>query len=214
MPYSSWPSAVRRKSGTNGFDFWCKGLVDRDRPKMHESGDHPFLASASLTGLPASRGHHCAADHAGVRGCRHGDGPGVRCARRRVRPSGVVVPGRLGRFRRDAAPGLAATAADAPGHDRGWADDRAAAACASTWVPPAVLRASRAESGLLGLDGGGDDGRHGVFLRLASWAGGRDAAAMLGGMFGGMAWGLVASVSVYRLWYSVIDSGAQVRRDD
>ena len=53
-----------------------------------------------------------------------------------------------------------------------------------------------------------------VFLRLASWAGGRDAAAMLGGMFGGMVWGMVSSVSVYRLWYSVIDSGAQARRGD
>jgi hypothetical protein len=44
-----------------------------------------------------------------------------------------------------------------------------------------------------------------VFTRLAAWAGGRGAAAMLGGMFGGMVWGMVASVSVYRLWFLIID---------
>jgi hypothetical protein len=51
-----------------------------------------------------------------------------------------------------------------------------------------------------------------VFLRLASWGGGRGSAAMLGGMFGGMVWGMVASVSVYRLWYAVADRWVPARR--
>lgn len=40
-----------------------------------------------------------------------------------------------------------------------------------------------------------------AFMDLAASAGGRSPAAMLGGMFAGMVWGMVASVSVYRLWF-------------
>jgi hypothetical protein len=40
-----------------------------------------------------------------------------------------------------------------------------------------------------------------LFSSLAAWAGERGAAAMLGGMFSGMVWGMVASVSLYRLWF-------------
>ena len=53
-----------------------------------------------------------------------------------------------------------------------------------------------------------------AFMRLAAWAGGRSSAAMLGGMFSGMVWGMVASVSIYRLWFwsSEIRPGAAHRR--
>jgi ABC-type glycerol-3-phosphate transport system permease component len=43
-----------------------------------------------------------------------------------------------------------------------------------------------------------------VFVNLAAYAGGRSPAAMLGGMFSGMVWGMVVSVSVYRLWFWAI----------
>jgi len=39
------------------------------------------------------------------------------------------------------------------------------------------------------------------FSELANWAGGRSPTAMLGGMFAGMVWGMVASVALYRLWF-------------
>ncbi|HXW65999.1 MAG TPA: hypothetical protein VEK74_13010 [Burkholderiaceae bacterium] len=42
------------------------------------------------------------------------------------------------------------------------------------------------------------------FLQLATWAGGRSPTAMLGGMFAGMVWGMVASVALYRLWFALI----------
>jgi len=42
------------------------------------------------------------------------------------------------------------------------------------------------------------------FLQLATWAGGRSPIAMLGGMFAGMVWGMVASVALYRLWFALI----------
>jgi hypothetical protein len=40
-----------------------------------------------------------------------------------------------------------------------------------------------------------------AFIQLAAWAGGRGSAAMLGGMFSGMVWGMVVSVAMYRLWF-------------
>jgi len=40
-----------------------------------------------------------------------------------------------------------------------------------------------------------------VFGDLAAWAGERGPAALLGGMFAGMVWGMVASVALYRLWF-------------
>jgi len=42
------------------------------------------------------------------------------------------------------------------------------------------------------------------FMELAAWAGGRSATAMLGGMFAGMVWGMVASVALYRLWFVLL----------
>lgn len=42
------------------------------------------------------------------------------------------------------------------------------------------------------------------FTQLAAWFGGRGPAAMLGGMFAGMVWGMVASVALYRLWFVLI----------
>ena len=39
-----------------------------------------------------------------------------------------------------------------------------------------------------------------AFMHLAGGGGDQSAAAMLGGMFGGMVWGMVASVAIYRLW--------------
>ncbi|HYA65933.1 MAG TPA: hypothetical protein VEE84_04555 [Burkholderiaceae bacterium] len=42
------------------------------------------------------------------------------------------------------------------------------------------------------------------FLQLATWGGGRGAAPMLGGMFAGMVWGMVASVAIYRLWFGLL----------
>lgn len=42
------------------------------------------------------------------------------------------------------------------------------------------------------------------FMQLAAWAGGRSATAMLGGMFAGMVWGMVASVALYRLWFVLV----------
>ncbi len=49
-----------------------------------------------------------------------------------------------------------------------------------------------------------------LFSALAAWAGARNAAAMLGGMFSGMVWGMVASVLLYRLWFAVSDRHGQV----
>jgi hypothetical protein len=40
-----------------------------------------------------------------------------------------------------------------------------------------------------------------AFMQLAAWSGGRGSAAMLGGMFSGMVWGMVASVAMYRFWF-------------
>ena len=40
-----------------------------------------------------------------------------------------------------------------------------------------------------------------AFMQLAAWSGGRGPAAMLGGMFSGMVWGMVASVAMYRFWF-------------
>jgi hypothetical protein len=40
-----------------------------------------------------------------------------------------------------------------------------------------------------------------AFMQLAAWSGGRGTAAMLGGMFSGMVWGMVASVAMYRFWF-------------
>ena len=42
------------------------------------------------------------------------------------------------------------------------------------------------------------------FMTLATWAGGRSPTAMLGGMFAGMVWGMVASVALYRLWFALL----------
>jgi len=42
-----------------------------------------------------------------------------------------------------------------------------------------------------------------VFGDLAAWAGERSSAALLGGMFAGMVWGMVASVALYRLWFGL-----------
>ncbi|HXY22006.1 MAG TPA: hypothetical protein VEI29_04940 [Burkholderiaceae bacterium] len=42
------------------------------------------------------------------------------------------------------------------------------------------------------------------FMELATRAGGRSPIAMLGGMFAGMVWGMVASVALYRLWFVLI----------
>ncbi|SPE27521.1 conserved membrane hypothetical protein [Burkholderiales bacterium] len=42
-----------------------------------------------------------------------------------------------------------------------------------------------------------------VFGNLAAWAGERSAPAVLGGMFVGMVWGMVASVAMYRLWFGL-----------
>lgn len=49
------------------------------------------------------------------------------------------------------------------------------------------------------------------FMHLAAWGGGRSAAAMLGGMFAGMVWGMVASVAVYRLWFRLLALREQLR---
>ena len=46
------------------------------------------------------------------------------------------------------------------------------------------------------------------FLNLAARAGGRNPTAMLGGMFAGMVWGMVASVGIYRLWFGIQDARA------
>ena len=40
-----------------------------------------------------------------------------------------------------------------------------------------------------------------AFMQFAAWSGGRGSAPMLGGMFGGMVWGMVASVAMYRFWF-------------
>ena len=42
-----------------------------------------------------------------------------------------------------------------------------------------------------------------VFMHLAVQVGERAPTAMLGGMFGGMVWGMVASVSLYRVWVRI-----------
>jgi hypothetical protein len=42
------------------------------------------------------------------------------------------------------------------------------------------------------------------FMTLATRAGGRSPTAMLGGMFAGMVWGMVASVALYRLWFALV----------
>ena len=42
-----------------------------------------------------------------------------------------------------------------------------------------------------------------LFEYLASQSGGRSPASMLGGMFSGMVWGMVASVALYRLYFRV-----------
>ena len=44
-----------------------------------------------------------------------------------------------------------------------------------------------------------------AFMQLAAWSGGRGSAAMLGGMFSGMVWGMVASVAMYRFWFWLKD---------
>jgi hypothetical protein len=48
-----------------------------------------------------------------------------------------------------------------------------------------------------------------VFEYLIAQAGQRSAASMLGGMFAGMVWGMVASVALYRLYFRV-SAGASV----
>ena len=40
-----------------------------------------------------------------------------------------------------------------------------------------------------------------AFIHLAALTGGRGSAAMLGGMFSGMVWGMVVSVAMYRFWF-------------
>ena len=48
-----------------------------------------------------------------------------------------------------------------------------------------------------------------AFMQLAAWSGGRGSAAMLGGMFSGMVWGMVASVAMYRLWFRLIQPNGE-----
>jgi hypothetical protein len=52
-----------------------------------------------------------------------------------------------------------------------------------------------------------------VFVHLAGLAGGRSPAAMLGGMFAGMVWGMVVSVSLYRLWFRIVGDRVSARFD-
>lgn len=53
-----------------------------------------------------------------------------------------------------------------------------------------------------------------LFVRMAAWAGGRSPAAMLGGMFAGMVWGMVASVAAYRAWFLIADRRGSAARAD
>ncbi|MDB5880653.1 MAG: hypothetical protein JWP43_531 [Ramlibacter sp.] len=46
-----------------------------------------------------------------------------------------------------------------------------------------------------------------VFTHLAAQVGGGPPMAMLGGMFSGMVWGMVASVSLYRTWVRISAGG-------
>lgn len=48
-----------------------------------------------------------------------------------------------------------------------------------------------------------------LFAGVGHLIGTRSAAAMLGGMFTGMVWGMVASVCLYRLWFLVADRFGQ-----
>jgi hypothetical protein len=52
-----------------------------------------------------------------------------------------------------------------------------------------------------------------LFAGAGHLFGARSAAAMLGGMFAGMVWGMVASVSLYRLWFMVMEREAPGRRE-
>jgi hypothetical protein len=51
-----------------------------------------------------------------------------------------------------------------------------------------------------------------VFMNLAAWAGTRSPVAMLGGMFAGMVWAMVVSVSLYRHWFLIIDQRSRAPR--
>jgi hypothetical protein len=48
-----------------------------------------------------------------------------------------------------------------------------------------------------------------LYYQLAAWLGGVGVAAMLGGMIGGLVWGMVASVTIYRAYANWLDGPAR-----